>query len=139
MNKLLILGSVFMLSVFNCGSSRQAIQPQTEIYQTKWLLKKIDPGRGMEEVNTRAFIRFDKEKKSAGGNGSCNSFGSNFSLEGSAIHFSNIFSTKMFCEGVQATEDRFFKLLEQADQYEVKGDILELRKKDKTLLVFKAG
>lgn len=128
-----------MFSAMSGSSSRVSQAPQTALYQTKWELKKIESGKGMEDVHTRAFIRFDKEKGSAGGNGSCNNFGSNVSLDGSAIRFSNIFSTKMFCEGVQATEDRFFRLLEQADHYEVKGKSLELKKDNKVLLVFTAG
>jgi heat shock protein HslJ len=50
---------------------------QTSLYDTKWSLKKIHTDTGVEEVNTKAFIKFNQEKKSAGGNGSCNTFGSN--------------------------------------------------------------
>lgn len=139
MNKLLVLGTVFMFSVISCGSSRSLSQQQTDLYQTKWLLKKIQEGAGMQDVDTKAFIRFDKEKGSAGGNGSCNSFGSNVTIDGTSIRFSQLFSTKMYCEGVQATEDRFFKLLEQADHYELKGNSLELKQGKKVLLVFMAG
>ena len=128
-----------MFSVISCGSSRSLSQQQTDLYQTKWLLKKIQEGAGMQDVDTKAFIRFDKEKGSAGGNGSCNSFGSNVTIDGTSIRFSQLFSTKMYCEGVQATEDRFFKLLEQADHYELKGNSLELKQGKKVLLVFMAG
>src|SRR5689334_4998805 len=42
------------------------------LYGVRWSLKKIHSDTTCINVTTRAYIRFDKEKKSAGGNGSCN-------------------------------------------------------------------
>jgi heat shock protein HslJ len=90
------------------------------LYDTKWSLKKIHQDTGIVNVNSNAFIKFNREKKSAGGNGSCNSFGSSFSITNDKISFTNIFSTKMYCEEVQQTEDDFFRLLEKVNKFEVK-------------------
>ncbi|MBK8952097.1 MAG: META domain-containing protein [Chitinophagaceae bacterium] len=96
-------------------------------YDTKWLLKKIYTQSGTEEVNTKAFIRFNAVKNSAGGNGSCNSFGGTLLAAKDSISITNIFSTKMYCDGVQQTEDSFFGQLEKINRFKIK---------DKTLLLY---
>ena len=106
------------------------------LYNTKWLLKKIYSGDNIETVQTKAFLRFDKEKNSAGGNGSCNSFGSTASVLGNDISFKNIFSTKMYCEQVQKTEDKYFKQLALVTQYEIKNNSLILYQDKEKLLEF---
>lgn len=113
-------------------------EPQPSLYETKWHLKKIQGDTGMQDVNTRAFIQFNEEKKSAGGNGSCNSFGSTAVVNGKTVSFSNIFSTKMYCEGVQQTEDLFFNNLGKVTRYEIRGNNLSLYSEDSLLLEFSA-
>jgi heat shock protein HslJ len=110
----------------------------TPLYGTKWTLKKIYTEEGVREVSTNAFIRFDKEKNSAGGNGSCNTFGSNTNINGTELSFKNIFSTKMYCEGVQALEDLFFRQLEKIIRFEITGNKLLLLQGDKLLLEFQS-
>jgi heat shock protein HslJ len=112
--------------------------PTQSLYGTKWLLKKIHNEEGVEDVQTKAFIKFNQEKKSAGGNGSCNTFGSQAVINNKEINFTNIFSTKMYCEGVQKTEDAFFKQLAKANRFEVKDSILLLYQVNDVLLEFSA-
>jgi heat shock protein HslJ len=95
---------------------------------SKWYLTRIHRDTGVTEITRKkAFIRFNEAKGSAGGNGSCNSFGSTLKLNGNTISFNDIFSTKMYCEEVQSIEDNFFSQLQKVTRYEVKG---------KTLLLF---
>lgn len=110
----------------------------TLLYDTKWSLKKIHTDDGVGEVNTSAFIKFNKEKKSAGGNGSCNSFGSNFTVSAHKISFTNIFSTKMYCEEVQKTEDAFFSLMEKVNNFEIKAKALILYQGKNAVMEFSA-
>ena len=106
------------------------------LYDTKWLLRKIHTGPGVEEVETKAFIKFNAEKKSAGGNGSCNNFGSTARVNNNEVSFSNIFSTKMYCEGVQKTEDTFFKQLGKVNRFEIVEKRLLLYQDKELLLEF---
>ena len=108
--------------------------PQLSLYDSKWLLQKVQTEKGLEKVNTKAFLQFDKEKGSAGGNGSCNRFGGNAVIEGNTIKFSNIFSTKMYCEAVQQTENSFLMHLGNADRFEIRDKILSLYSGDILLL-----
>lgn len=130
-----ISAGVFILASAFVMKKNNPVQP-VALYDTKWSLKKIHSESGTEEVFTKAFIKFNQEKKSAGGNGSCNSFGSTALVDGSKITFSHLFSTKMYCEGVQQTEDKFFKLLEQVTRFQVKEKLLILYQDDIPLLEF---
>jgi heat shock protein HslJ len=138
--KSLIAFTTLFMSVFSscCTTNQAKSNSQNEaavsLYETKWLLKKISKAGNLQDVNTSAFIRFDKEKNSAGGNGSCNSFGSTTKIEGQSVNFSNIFSTKMFCQDVQSIEDAFFGLLGKSTRYEISGKNLKLYQ-DKTVIL----
>lgn len=107
-------------------------------YDSKWELKKMHTTTGIESITTAAFIKFDKEKKSAGGNGSCNNFGGSFTIDNNKISIQNIFSTKMYCEGVQQTEDAYFSLLQKVNNYVLKDKILLLYMDKEILLEFES-
>jgi heat shock protein HslJ len=113
-----------------------------QLYGTKWYLRKINkiygndlPAFKTEEVKGKtAFINFNKEKQSAGGNGGCNSFGSNFSVKGHHISITEIISTQMYCESAQQIENDFFNALSKVNNFEIKGKKLLLYE-DKTPLL----
>ncbi len=130
------IGIFIVLSA--CAMQKDVAQQQQSLYESKWNLKKIYKETGTEEVTTKAFIKFDKEKGSAGGNGSCNTFGSNAVVEENKVSFSNIFSTKMFCEVVQSTENAFLQHLAKVDRFEVKDKMLFLYHDKEVLLEFAA-
>lgn len=135
--KLITLLSISITTlVLSCSANKKIAAPATPFYETKWSLKKIYTDAGTENVQTKAFIKFVELNKSAGGNGSCNSFGSSITINNNEISFKNIFSTKMYCEEVQKTEDSFFKQLEKATRFEIKGNILSLYQGEKILLEF---
>jgi len=126
-----------MLGYFEEGiTNATAFRRPGSFVPTKWSLKKIHHKDSVEEVFTKAFVKFNREKKSAGGNGSCNTFGSTTAIDGNRISFSNIFSTKMYCEGVQQTEDSFFRLLAVVNRFEIKDKTLALYHDKELLLEF---
>jgi len=116
-----------ILLIASCTSAKEIMGQPMPLYNTRWSLKKVYTNGKEETVNTKAFIRFDKDKGSAGGNGSCNSFGSTVTINGNNVSFKNIFSTKMYCEQVQQIENKFLSSLEKITRYEIK---------DKTLLLY---
>lgn len=111
---------------------------QASLFETRWELKKIHTTTGIEPIITTAFIKFDKEKKSAGGNGSCNNFGGSFTIDKNKISIQNIFSTKMYCQEVQQTEDTFFSLLQKANNYTLKNNMFILYRDKEILLEFES-
>ena len=127
MKKLYLICIAVSTIAISCKSAKETLKTTTPLFDTKWSLKKIYTDGKEEAISTKAFIRFDKEKSSAGGNGSCNSFGSSTAINGNEVSFKNIFSTKMYCEQVQQIETSFFSRLENANRFGIK---------DKTLLLY---
>ena len=126
------------IMLLSCSSSKETMKATTPLYNTRWSLKKIYTGQAIQLVETKAFIRFDQEKSSAGGNGSCNSFGSNLTIDDNEVSLKNIFSTKMYCEAVQQIENNFLKRLENANRFEIKDKVLLLYHGKEKLLEFLA-
>ena len=129
-----IVTSAFIMKEENDSTTDQK-EPHS-LYDTKWSLYKIHSDAGVTEVSTKAFIKFNEEKKSAGGNGSCNTFGSSTTINNNAISFKNIFSTKMYCEDVQQIENTFLNQLGKVNRFDVKEKQLLLYDKEKILLEF---
>ena len=139
MKQLSFICAAILILGGSCNSAKETMQSTTPFYNTKWSLKKIHNSGNEETVNTKAFIRFDKEKGSAGGNGSCNSFGSTATINGNEVSFKNTFSTKMYCEQVQQIENKFLGSLEKVTRYEIKGKSLFLYDDKNLLLEFAAA
>jgi len=136
MKQLYFICVAMVILTSSCKSSKEIMPSPTPLYSTKWSLKKIHDDGNEKIVNTKAFIRFDKEKGSAGGNGSCNSFGSSPTINGNEVSFKNVFSTKMYCEQVQQIENKFLGSLEKVTSYEIKDKSLFLYKDKELLLEF---
>ena len=133
---LIIVLAAILLMAFTIKPKENA---KNDLYNTKWMLTKLNPASGMQEVVVKkAFIKFDEEKKRAGGNGSCNSFGGSFAVVGDSISISQLFSTKMYCDGVQQTEDSFFSLLQKVNRFEIKDKSLLLLDGKDVLLEFES-
>ena len=138
MKLITLLGAGILILLAACAGTNKITAPVTPLYETKWLLKKIHSETGVEEVATKAFIKFNELKKSGGGNGSCNTFGSSININNNEISFKNIFSTKMYCEDVQKTEDAYLKQLGKVNKFEIKGRTLWLYSDKEVLLEFTA-
>jgi len=132
------IGTSLYIVVAACAMQKDNKAPITPLYETKWSLINIYINNETQPVSTKAFIRFNKEKNSAGGNGSCNSFGSTAMVQGTNVNFKGIFSTKMYCEEVQKTEDAYLKQLAKVSRYEIKKDTLFLYENDILVLEFRA-
>lgn len=126
-----------LLVITSCATGKKANGTAQPLANTKWVLTGFtDNGKENKVSNSRAFIKFDDSKKSVGGNGSCNSFGGSYTLDGNNLSVSKVFSTKMFCQDVQKTEDSFLRLLETASRYEIKGDHLTIYNAQGAILHF---
>lgn len=104
---------------------RSANEPgnNSKLGNGKWVLTKIN---GVNVNTNRAFVRFEEDKDSFGGNGGCNGFGGDLSVNRSNINMSQIISTKMYCEGTSEIENRFLNELEKVNRFEIKGKNLLL-------------
>jgi heat shock protein HslJ len=64
----------------------------------------------------------------AGGSGGCNSFGGEYTIQGSELTFGPLMSTKRACvdAGWMRQEQRFFQALHSARAFELAGDTLKV-------------
>lgn len=116
--------------------SENVSPPQTaaaNLFGAKWKLLKIN---GENFGQSKAFIVFDEQKNSVGGNGGCNSFGGEMSKNGAKLKISQIFSTKMFCEQGSDIENKFFINLEKTTDYAIRENRLILKSNAADLLEF---
>lgn len=135
----LLISTAFVLVTAFKDSNCEAATAGTPLTGTKWVLKKIHSPARVEDISIKtAFIIFNAEKKSAGGKGGCNSFGGSFTVDKEKISIKNIFSTKMYCDGIQPVEDAFFKQLEKVTRFEIKEKILVLYQGNEALLELEA-
>lgn len=116
-------------------SEKSSPPKPSDFFGTHWRLTRIE---GKPVNSERAFIKFDDEKNSAGGNGGCNVFGGDLEKNGSRIKISNVFSTKMFCENGSDVENKFLANLDRVNKYEIKNGKLFLMANNKVLLEFEA-
>jgi len=117
-----------------CIMKKEAVQ-QNGLYGKKWELKQVYTDDGVKDVSGKPFIKFDREKSSAGGHAGCNTFGSKLEVRGKQIKLENIFSTKMYCEQTQETENIFLKNLGLVNRYEIRSGVLNLFRDGSRLLV----
>jgi heat shock protein HslJ len=118
-------------------SAEEAVITQDAIFSYKWILTNIhEDGSTRAVTGGKAFIRFNKQQESAGGNGSCNSFGSTLKTAGNTLSISQIMSTKMYCDDVQSIENSFLGQLPKVTRYEIKDKTLQLFAKEKLVLEF---
>lgn len=104
----------------------------------KWKLSSMQVGKGNNISITAPITLNISQDHKIGGKGGCNSYGGSYSLgKSNKVKFSEIFSTKMFCEGTSATESTFFQSLGESKTAQVKNGKLILQNKEKRIsLVF---
>ncbi|MBL0153069.1 MAG: META domain-containing protein [Chitinophagaceae bacterium] len=131
-----VCAALLLLSFSLPATDKQADKP---LYGTKWKLQSVHNGtHEFTPAGSTAFLRLEAGKNSAGGKGGCNSFGSTVKVEGNKISFSELFSTKMYCEGIQPVEDAYFNALNKATRYHISGDKLVIYQDGQEILVFVA-
>ena len=86
------------------------------------------PTPAVPDVETS--ISFD-EKGQFGGNVGCNSFGSEYKVDGDQIIFGSIVSTMMFCDATSSQESAVLSTLSnQSVKYQVEGKQLTITSSD---------
>ena len=107
--------------------------PAADLFGREWKLTRIS---GANVGDSKAFIVFDERKNSIGGNGGCNTFGGQMTMNGTKIKFSQVFSTKMFCAQGSEIESKFLGNLEKITEYSIIENHLSLKSGDVVLLEF---
>lgn len=121
-----------------CLSGCQVLNSKTDsptLGNTNWKLIAIN--QKPVSLGDRAFITFDEKEQRAAGKAACNSFSGGYEQIRDNITFSDIISTKMYCEGLMDQEGQILTHLKDTRRFEVKSDMLYLYGSDELLLTFK--
>lgn len=104
----------------------------------KWMLASIG-GKKVSKHGSEAFISFDAEKHSAGGNTSCNVFGGSYTSKGEKLRVTEVIATMRACieDDRMTIERQFLDALEKTDRYEIAGNKLTLFHGREPLLGFR--
>ena len=125
------------LVVFNsCKTPDKGIS-QNDVTKTvpgitdrRWKLTEINGVKVSytDPSQTEAFIIFDSKSLRISGNGGCNTLNGGFELkEGNRITISKLAVTMMYCPAMNI-ETQLTKVLEEADNYSISGNILSINK-----------
>lgn len=102
-------------------------------HDTKWELSDW-PGKTLP-TTAKATLNITDGNK-IGGKSFCNTYGGSAVINGNAIRFSKIFSTKMYCEAVGDAENKYHADLEKVTAGKVSGNKLYLYQNETLLMVF---
>lgn len=69
----------------------------------------------------------------------CNQLMGQYLLDGKALSFASVGSTKMYCEGLQATENSVMEMLSKVDSFKLDKDVMKLMGAGKELATLKAS
>lgn len=131
-----ILGAAAaMLMLAACGSPKTNLPLEGTQWKLTEMDGKADPAFAAGE-DTFNFT-LDPSRMMVYGVGACNRLFGPYELEeGTGLDIERLASTMMACPNMDL-ESRFAKLLEEADKYEIDGDVLTLFDDGKKALVFK--
>jgi heat shock protein HslJ len=107
----------------------QAVEP-VELPGTNWDVISYNNGRGGVTsviIGTELTVNFDEE--TVAGLAGCNNYNGGYEVDGQAINFGPLATTRKFCpdpEGTMDQESEFLAALENAARYEIEGDRMDM-------------
>ncbi len=119
-------------------SSCKALEPDADLPklgESVWKLTAIN--QKPASYGDAAFIKFDEKENKISGKAVCNSIFSDYEMIKQKVTFTEIGSTKMYCEGKMDDENQIITNLQKTTRYEVKADFLYLYAGEILVLTFK--
>lgn len=123
---------ILLAAILFCCSCSKTLQMATQKADTKWVLVKWKDN--VLPINHKATLNLTGNKM--GGKSFCNTYGGSVTINGNALKFSPIISTKMHCQEVAHAESKFIGDLQQLDAGTISGGRLRLMKAGEVMMVF---
>lgn len=98
-----------------------------------WVLTSLD-GEELDAADSRPTLELFPAEGRLAGTGGCNTIFGHMTVDGNAIRFSGLGATKMYCDGLMQTENKFLRLLQQVDHFELRNLQLHLLQEEKVLM-----
>lgn len=120
------------------------INYEAMLTDSRYTVKEIEDNKGISMLlGSGAFVKFDKVAGRISGNGGCNNFFGDATIQfttanAGTVRFSKLGSTMMACPNKLVEEQRLFKLLEQADAFEFTAGELQLKRGAQIIVRLKA-
>lgn len=102
--------------------ANQASGPMSELTNTAWQLTSLN-GQQVPSQD-RPTLKFEQERLN--GSAGCNNYFALFQVDGDRLIVQTIASTRKICEGLMERERQYLSGLQQAEQYQVKNNQLEI-------------
>ena len=137
---LLAVGLFFTLTSEKCDKDGASTStgastpgPMASLVGTQWNLSSIaGEAIRLPEGTQNPYLSVAEDNRLTGFGG-CNQLMGSVKLDGSAISFPGVGSTKMYCTETQAVESSFLSALRAANSFTLDGDKLTLLDKSKKL------
>jgi heat shock protein HslJ len=118
---LTIFAAVFFVSIISgCGSSKTT-DKYADLSGTEWTMFEMNENK--YEAPEKVTIKFDETGKKVTGKAPCNSYGAASTINSNKLSFSDIYSTKMFCDNMKDEQD-FMDALKKVYAYQTAKDML---------------
>jgi heat shock protein HslJ len=130
---------VALVSLGLAAATMSASAADAALIDTRWTLESV---RGIPAVGSRGGAPHMVLGPDGGVNGStgCNQMGGGFTVDGDAIAFTPMRTTRMYCADAYRTEQELLKAFPDVARFVISGDRLELLTRDGvTLAVFVAA
>lgn len=126
-----------LLMILSANTCKNKAGEMTSLLDKKWVFQSI-AGEALKLPEGTELPWLQLAGDQLQGFGGCNRLMGGYKMEGTALGFSDIGSTKKYCEGIQPTENAITGLLRQVDGYKMEGGLLKLLGAGKELAALKA-
>lgn len=126
-----------LLMILSANTCKNKAGEMTSLLDKKWVFQSI-AGEALKLPAGTEMPWLQLAGDQLQGFGGCNQLMGGYKMEGTALNFSDIGSTKKYCEGIQPTENAITGLLRQVDGYKMEGGLLKLLGAGKELAALKA-
>ena len=109
---------------------------QVSIANTEWKLVTIN-SEDVSGIEPPITLSLDEAQKKISGFAGCNRFFGGYEMNETTLRFSNIGSTKMFCQDKSSTENWYLQTLSEVQSFKTEGEKLLLLNGESVALEFK--
>lgn len=128
---------LWICTVIIALASCKSVESDVKLTERKWVLESMDGEKPQLKVaHNRVTMQFNDTEKRVSGMAGCNRFFGGYEMDGKKLKFSHMGATRMTCPDIEV-EMKFFKILEDTDNFQIKDHQLTLFQKNKVLAVFK--
>ncbi|MCB0787186.1 MAG: META domain-containing protein [Flavobacteriales bacterium] len=124
---LTLLVLVLPLMAQKCSDDQGRELDVANMLDKKWVFESINgQAISLPDGMEAPWLQFAKEGAQVSGNNGCNSLFGSYGLEGNALSFSGMGTTKMYCEQTAELEQQVMGVISNTDAVDLKDGALQL-------------